>query len=1030
MTDNRKRFRVLVDWDNDGFVNRGVPEGAPPNLLPYPAYSANLFPKKQPTAGTLVDAEFFEDISELGILAMDISIENSEASYIGADISSFSDNFTVLGSPYVLQANTDYILSFYVYSSENLDISISRTELVSTTVNLVDSVTNLDSTADYTLVTFNIPDEADASGFLLEFTRNGGGNCDIFVKGVMLTAGTQQAAFNTGELAGYDNISEFVLTASWELGRNKWDDPIAYEGTARINVNNDSKRFSPAYTSSPLYGRLNQNLLIVLEYEESLNTWVRLWTGWTSQFKTMTGRTGTRQAEIICQQGIYRLRDGDLDFELTENMTINEAILAILNNSGFRSAYYPLITTLNFDARLGWNSWIQDAEELFTVISPAFRYMELAGFGWGRKTSPAEAIEEMLKAEHSKLYIDRDGGLVLKHREDYVNQVADWTLNFGTDVQSATYRFGEDIINHVDVFVKPRKEVTNEVVWTTKEPIFIAGHPFGDGRQNLYTKYVEMHFEFEEGTQRSITSIDAHSIKDMDVTVYNRNPRLYANPTPYEVPQSEWDGEVHATVLGSDSLRKRLQVRNNLEYNVWIDIAISGDYLEGGEGGVWTVDDLDSQELIRSVQTEKIELPSATTEIEATSYGNFVLHRKSTPIGEFTDMLVKDNSSIKIGDVISITEEQTGEANRMHVVIGESGDYSSGMVLEIVHKLARLDEQRYFHVDDTMTYSTRNVIPNMLDEMLIIAGDYDPVGIPTPEGSYARKYGGFTGAMLLFCNTDGILLGGGYRYNLYNAAGTETLDKLKLVDEGYHEGYYTENGSNATFPQYHLDRDYTRFNTDYLDYAITELGTYFFRVPMFPTTVAMDARFVLVHSGAGGTVYTGATLLNITDRFVIVEDNHVISSLPSSLEYRLGLRTNSLSGFSYMTFGDVTALRYEGLPTEELALEADVLHYFTVWAIAERDYDMNVKIIAADGSILEEQELNFVAGDNKLSIQFTPQSGIEDAHAIVAYSVVSGDPNAVNQDHLYIYGIAITTAEPDTYKETNDFQNDLPVLYL
>lgn len=1052
MTEPRAGFRVLVDWDNDGFFNVSVPVGAPTNLLPYPAYCANLFPKNQPSSGVLEDATYVEDIHELGLLYMSFTIAAGFPSYFGVNIDSTSQAYSVLTSSYTLQPNTDYTLAFYIFGANNVDIKVYRGDFGATTETLVDSLTNVNITADWTRVEFDIADDTDATNFFVTVERNGGGNTTFKVRAVMLASGTTFGQFNCGELSPYDNISDFALSASWELGRNNFDDPIAYEGTARIVLDNDDKRFSPANTDSPLYGHLNQNLMIALEYESSINNWVRMWTGWTSQFKTKTGRTSTRQAEIICQQGIYRLRDGDLDFEVTENMTINEAILAILENSGFRSGYYPLITTLNFDARLGWNSWLQDAEQLFSSISTAYRYMELAGFGWGRKTSPSEAIEQMLEAEHSKLYIDRDGGLVLKHREDYVNTVADHTLNLGTDVQDATYRFGEDVINHVDVFVKPRKQVTNQVIWTTKEPIFIIGHPFGDGRQNLYTRYVELHFEFEEGSQRTITAIDAHSIKDMAVVVYNRNPRAYDDPSPYIVPASEWDGEVHATVLGSESLRKRLQVRNNLEFPVWIDIEISGDYLEGGEGGVWVVDDLDSQELIRSVQAEKIELPSATTETEAISYGNFVLHRKSTPIGEFTEMRIKDDPTIKVGDVISITEEQTGEVDRRHVVLGESGDYGAGGILEMVYKLARLDEQTYFTVDDTIVYSTQNVVQNLLDKMIISAGTYELVTIITPEGDSAYKFnGGNAGAGVLAFGKLGVL-------NSQVIAGAPAYDVSNYHNDFNNQPYSTNNNQTNTdaidftntlnvtigftINGVHYNQCtsttyvvwFDPITTDYLhaenakEYFVRTVGKSFIRFGA-KRLVAGTALLQLSHLSTPSSAEFDGTIYTITNTFRVIE-----TTVTNTVE-RIGFNVltakqtaGDTNGNIYL--GDYTFISLDGFVTEDLALEADITHYLTIWALCETDFDLHVKIVASDSSYLYNDVVNLVTGVNKVSVSFTPQSGSEDKHGIIIYPTTEGNIQVANTETIYLYGISVTREIPDTYKETNQLQNSLPVLYL
>lgn len=1025
MTEHRNRFRALIDWDNDGFVNRGVPEGATPNLLPYPAYGANLHPKIQTSSGVFEDATYVEDVTEYGNVYIDLTQTAAFPSQIGANIDTSADEYTIINGTYILLPNKNYSLSFYVSGNANLDISVYRTTPNSTTKTLVSTQSNVDVSV-LKRVTFSIPSAVTTDCFIITLEGTGGVLAEIQVKGVQLVEGLTQPAFNTGELSGYDDISAFVLTASWELGRNEWDDPIAYEGTARLTLNNQSKRFSPAYSQSPLFGQLRQNLMVVLEYENGINNWVTVWSGWTNQFKTIVGTASTLQAEIICGQGIYRLRDGDLDIEVNQDLTINDAILQILNNCGFRSTYYPFITTLNFDARLGWNTWLQDAEQLFSHISYTNRTMTSVGYEWGRKTTPAEAIEELLRAENSKLWIDRRGGLVLKHREDFINNTPDYTLSLDTGVQEAIYAYGEGVVNHVDVFTKPRKEVTNQVIWSTKNPIYIQGHPFGDGNLNKYTRYIDMQFEFEEGTQRTITSINGASAKDMAVHVYNRNPRFYADPSPYEVPSSEWEGQVHATVLGFASLRKRLQVRNNLEYPVWIDIEITGDYAEGNEGELLSVDDLESQQLISSVQSEKIELNAYTSLEEGLSYANYIIHRKATPIGEFKSIIVMDDITYEIGNVLDLSETQTGEQNRKHVIIGESGDYASGMVVTMEYKLARLDEQTYYAVGDTLSNSNKNLIQNLLENMIVSGGEYDLRTIVTPEGNTAYRFnGGVTGSGILFYGD----LEGQHLYNKWNVA-IVSNEPLITEDTGvFQNNQRTVIVINTSSGTTKLTEDYS--NSLVAINYLTIAGLNLIRLGIDNPSVGSEitARFTTLNSLTPDTVFGSTTITVPASSLRTLEREITFDG--SSDDLPIYVRLIHASGASLsVNVGDFTLLHYPTLPTDALSLLEDTTYYLTIWGIIGIDYEMVIKILGEDGTPIYDDIVTFSIGDNKVVIPFTTQIGNADKHALIMYPTNTTTPEQPALDDLYIYGMSITEEIPDTYKETVTIQENLPIVYL
>jgi len=923
--------------------------------------------------------------------------------------------FNEQNAPIVLKANTAYHLSFSHKSADitSATFTANRAELdTNTEVELSSSAVTVG--VDWATHLVAIPSEAYNSTW--DMVLSGAvGTLDI--KGVMLIEGTSAVPFSAGATPDKDNITAFLLTADWQLGRHKYDDPLAYEGTATLVMNNDSKEFSPGNITSGFSGLFRQNLKIIIEIENSSNVWVRVWTGWTHLFDTIPGRRTQRRATLQCRQGLFRFREGDLDYQIKRNISMIATIQEIISSVGFKSAYSPYQTILNFNAILGRNTFLQSASSLFSEAVESGRTLEVPGLEWGRKTNPEQAIKELLKAEHAKMWIDRDGGIVIRQREDFVNQTEDAAINMDKEVLEATYRWGEDIVNRVDVFVTPRKDVIDAEIWRTKAPIEIRGHPFGDARQELYTKLIEMQFEFEEGTQRTITSIKGN-IQDMTVIVYNRDPTRYIDPTPFVVPSSEWSGEVHATVLGSESLRKLLQVRNNLPYRVWIDLTVLGAYVEGGEPATYVVEDIKAQRAENALHTEKIELNAITNEEEAVSYAKFVLQRKATPIGEFKSITraATDNATLDIvlqqgiGSVLKITESQTGEKDRLHSILGESGSYAAGQELRMTAIIARINEQRYFKVGDAVEYGSPNVKRDGLETAFGEAAfSYSRKPAITPEEDFVFRLSAPTEGMLVIGNldenswVDRFITGRQYAPSVAWIGNPTTPDDAMTNQKHQWRMNTVTTEDNITG----IDRT-LRFIEETYNFKV---GTTLIRLSAdvdydpanFGSSTDLVARgYVYNVTGAAEetTVFTSATINKASGNLRLGGEFTTVKT--DEMDWRLELESFD-TDFKWFYFGDLTILHYPSLPIQDLALAPATDYYLTLWASTKYGGSgrvVNVKVIAEDGTKIEDSDMTLPEGFGKATVGFTTVAGKEDAHAIII--------TPAGADDLDLYGLAIT----------------------
>jgi hypothetical protein len=596
-----------------------------------------------------------------------------------------------------MESGNEYNVSFYLShdgaGTNSVDatvygITVDTGELVileTATLNVVPERTR-----------YHIPISTVAADYGILVTLEMAATDILTIKAMQLTEGIDPVTFSVGAYADLDDITQYVKTAQWKSGRNKFDEPMAYEGTMDIVLNNDSRYFSIENVDSPYFGLLRQNIKILFEVQHDF-VWYPMWTGWVRYFDIVAGRNSNREVSLSAEQGVYRLREGSFSYAPTEDTRMDDVVKAIIANSGWRSAKSPFHTILSFDGILGINTYLQSSDEIFSLIEAGIQNLSLVGMDWGKETSPDEALKAVLDAENAKMWIDREGGLVLRNRRHVINGLDSFyeDLTLDLEVQDASYNHGEGIINRVIVFYEEKKEVTNAVIWQSKTPLYI---PKRDER-NIYRKSTirfPLHFTFEEKRQRTITKIKSR-IADFDVTVRNAADKT-------EV--TGWEGQVWISVTSDGGNNLEVQLRNNFDYPVEVDLTIYGNYLEGGQAQTVVIEDKAAQEYIQAIHEEKINT-SVLSDLETSvSIAKWILSRNALPQGEFRVIETDADTAAHllrminwpIGTVLRISELQTGETDRYHIIIAEEGSYAAGDTFRLTHRLARIDQNYYNRV--------------------------------------------------------------------------------------------------------------------------------------------------------------------------------------------------------------------------------------------------------------------------------------------------------------------------------------------
>jgi hypothetical protein len=261
----------------------------------------------------------------------------------------------------------------------------------------------------------------------------------------------------------YDDISAYVIEATWYLGMKKPYQTIADNSVLALTLNNSDRRFSPEYIDSPLYGSFLPMRPIQVKAGDTV-----MWEGWLESLKPVPGRYGQRITHMMAHGPMPIYMDAEAKIDLQENKRTDEIILDLI-----REVVVP---------PAGSNAWMLGGAKLGigTYLLPASAYsdletgqvtLDLAADNWvkdgGRRDEDQDvfdvyrAISDVANVEDGKFFVDRDGTAVFWNRHhvmDYDSSTMspDCTLNDQMMGMEYTYMSLDAVKNDIIVTCHPR----------------------------------------------------------------------------------------------------------------------------------------------------------------------------------------------------------------------------------------------------------------------------------------------------------------------------------------------------------------------------------------------------------------------------------------------------------------------------------------------------------------------------------------------------------------------------------------------
>lgn len=766
----------------------------------------------------------------------------------------------VYKSPVVLEAGKDYTISFVISSETDAEVDIDcylqsygavGSQLIHNAHYVLDA--GLDTRVHLQINTL------DESCVLVGVVENTDAAATIRMRGYQVVEGQGNYAFSVGETAAYDALGTDALAANWELGRRKFDEQIGYEGTAEITLYNRDRIYSPKNTESPLYGFLGKkNLLAYIELEHPTDfTKHVMFKGWTELIDVVVGSRSNQQARLTLRQGMFRLREGSFAPIVYESMTINDVLPTLIEMAGWRYASHPAQAVLDYEQRLGYNAFLPTDENIYEREEESLYTYDLVGQGWDDDTKISEALEDLLEAEGASFWLGREGKLNFVNRTFYLHrpEFMDYSFVIGATTQAGTYEYGRDVASIVSVFAKPKDTAKNQVIWSTKPAVQInAGQVIR----------IQMEFSFEGGEPRTITSVEGQ-----DVTLsgyYNTKTR---NTSPTQIT-SEDLAKIQATVETDYAGRYTLVLTNGTNRRVWVTAEVKGDYVVGGEGVTYEFSDSDAMLAANGIHRRKLTTFLLTTEEEAEGLARTVFLRDGRPDGEFTSFTVIGNTMpaveslilMQTGDRLYVSENQTAETHKPHIVLGEEGSFS-GNVLKIKYNIGRLDSTIYGYVGDELNHEFIDVME----------GERFMIGTGDEESAYGLEADNLIKVLTFNQNRiSRYLVGMQPKSRYYPAAG----NRLPAVNSSVGKFDYPALGQNGS-------SDYQQCQSgQYYKFITTLYPTYSVPVaPAPPFNLALrhpKGRLQLI-DGTSSAVYTFPSLRNyetIEGEFLSVADETTI----------------------------------------------------------------------------------------------------------------------------------------------------------
>ncbi len=468
----------------------------------------------------------------------------------------------------------------------------------------------------------------------------------------------------------YDNVTSRVISANWFLGMREAYQDVADNSVLSLVLQNDDRRYSPEYSSSPLAGLLVPFRPVRIQSNDGT---VRThWTGWIESIQPTVNQNGQRTVQLVATGAMQLYKAAETKIPLQINKTTDQIIATLV-------AEVPGLPA--------------------SVLEQGKRTLTVAGDNWVRQGGYTDAEEDTFDVYHAisdttavergRFFFNRQGEPTFWNRHHLlIEQSIAATFNDTMIDLSYTFAGIDECKNEVAVVCQPRNigASSTEILWELTDAVILV--QAGQTRK-IYIKYQD----------DSANRIGGQNVTLTDVIFEQGTATSSITPNA---------NGAELTFVNSGS----------------VDVIVSSAIVRGQK--ITTFDRMEAtskdQTSINNYgrRTMRLNLPAQTSFSDAQDIADFERIRRSQPRGTVSALKLVSHGTqgggyhaqqlgLTIGQRISVSETQTAHSGNYYI-IGEMHQLTMGaMLYETVWYLEptpgvypwQLDNTTYSRLDST-----------------------------------------------------------------------------------------------------------------------------------------------------------------------------------------------------------------------------------------------------------------------------------------------------------------------------------------
>ena len=670
-------IRVGIDMDNKGFVEFERNEADPLNLKPEWATRFTdtvllggvdtnedvqyLFYPQPSYVFTSTDgliSRYIGAINPFGSELTRVTLDATEG-FGGVE---FTKTVDTPSGKFSVSPSTEYTLWAWVASDEpivNNDpdfFTVSVRQYDSGDTLVAETVAHPDLAVAYRVYSVQITFTTDAStdylgiAFFRDFLSSPP-LANMFVLGMGLYSGeiSTEPLWNAGSSNGHlDDITDYVESAEGFIGKSTWEQLMFDEGTLSLRLNNEDRRFSPEYASSPYYNLLNPSLRVIVLFTDSDDNYKLLWSGWTHQIFVEPGITNSRKATLTARQGRFSFEAQDpTTIQPRENIDSSEAIRELFKGG------YQFAT--------GSNTIFASGEPITENYE---RGVEIPIFGVSFADTPTTrdfqtTLENIAELNGNYLFLTRYGRVFFHQFTTIRDTVADF-LPFEYLINSNYTYSPEDVYKNIIVNYDYYRN-DDDIEMQGVDQVITAGsldfnfdvHPQYNGRPLIGDVVLDV------GGFQPVGYTDTPAFGSASATFTEHNSNIYTYYT--------------TEANNSTDLDYRLSLVSRDSGSVWYADQVDQQFIEDGTDPSSLLNITYANPLVTSPF-----MAETFAQLQAARRGNIRAWFDSATVSNRDDDTLDFLLTHTLGDVVYIQEQQTGNVPKHLCIIGERWSFNDG----------------------------------------------------------------------------------------------------------------------------------------------------------------------------------------------------------------------------------------------------------------------------------------------------------------------------------------------------------------